>query len=112
MMSRNMTACLVAIAIGAVPIRPAGQQGSRTPVFRSSRELVSVDVIVRDRSGNVVRGLGPQDFEIREDGRAQNVLTVSFQEIADKPAAPAANIDLLAAVQQKVLEARPSTSVA
>jgi hypothetical protein len=79
MRSRPLAAVVLAVAIGVVPIRPAGQQVAQRPLFRSSRELVSVDVIVRDRSGNVVRGLTPQDFEIREDGRPQEVLTVSFQ---------------------------------
>jgi VWFA-related protein len=111
MSARNVTAALLAVAIGTVPVRPAGQQTAQSPVFRSSRELVSVDVIVRDRSGNVVRGLGPQDFEIREDGRPQSVLTVSFQEITDKTAAPAPNVGLLADVQKKVVETRPGTSV-
>jgi VWFA-related protein len=108
MRSRRAAAVWLAVAIGVVPMRPAGQQASQTPVFRSGRELVSVDVIVRDRSDNVVRGLGPQDFEIREDGRPQDVLTVSFQEISDKPASPAPGIDLVADVQKRVLDTRSS----
>ena len=102
---RPLTAVLAVVAAGLVPASPAGQQG---PVFRSGRDLVSVDVTVRDRAGNVVRGLGPQDFEIREDGRPQDVLTVSFQEISDKPAEPAPDMDLLADVQKKVLDSRSS----
>jgi VWFA-related protein len=73
---------------------PAAQQQPRT-VFRSGRDLVSIDVIVRDRDGNVVRGLTQADFEIREDGRIQDTLTFSFQAVNDS-APPIASADLLA----------------
>jgi VWFA-related protein len=81
---------------------PAAQQ-QRPPVFRSGLELVSVDVVVRDRNGAVVRGLTASDFEVREDGVPQKVTTFVFQEIDDK-AAPAGNVDLLADIQQRVKE--------
>jgi VWFA-related protein len=80
---------------------PTAQQ--RPPVFRSGLELVSVDVVVRDRNGAVVRGLTASDFEVREDGVPQKVTTFVFQEIDDK-AAPAGNVDLLADIQQRVKE--------
>jgi VWFA-related protein len=81
---------------------PAAQQ-QRPPVFRSGLELVSVDVVVRDRNGAVVRGLTASDFEVREDGVPQKVTTFVFQEIDDK-AAPAGNVNLLADIQQRVKE--------
>jgi sulfur transfer protein SufE len=54
-------------------------------VFKTGRDAVSVDVIVRDRDGNIVRGLTAADFEIREDGRPQDILSFSFEEIAEAP---------------------------
>ena len=80
----------------------AAQQQPRT-VFRTGRELVSIDVIVRDRTGNVVRDLTSKDFEIREDGQPQDVSTFSFQEISNQPL-PVASADLLANAEAKVLE--------
>ena len=63
--------------------RPAGAQ-QRPPVFRSNLNVVSVDVIVRDKSGAVVRGLTAADFEIREDGRPQTIDSFTFEEITEK----------------------------
>jgi len=51
-------------------------------VFRSSSTLVRVDVIVRDRDGNPVRGLSAADFVVTEDNRAQQITSFTFEEIA------------------------------
>lgn len=88
--------------------RPVAQQ-QKPPVFRSGLELVSVDVVVRDRNGAVVRGLTAADFEVREDGIPQKVTTFVFQEIDDK-AAPAGNVALLADIQERVKEAASQTA--
>jgi len=53
------------------------------PVFRSATSIVSVDVIVRDASGNVVKGLTAADFTVLEDGKPQQIETFSFQQITD-----------------------------
>ena len=90
---------LLAVLAGAAVV------AQQRPVFRSSREIVSVDVIVRDRNGNIVRGLTQSDFEIREDGQAQDLLTFTFQEIADKPPLSASPPpDLLSGVEKKMAE--------
>jgi VWFA-related protein len=81
--------------------RTAAQQ-PRT-VFRSGRDLVSIDVIVRDRSGAIVRDLTAKDFEIREDGQPQDVSTFSFQEISERPL-PVASANLLAEAEAKARE--------
>jgi VWFA-related protein len=74
-------------------------------VFRTGRDIISVDVIVRDRSGAVVRGLTAADFEIREDGRPQEISTFSFEEIAVKAqAAPIESPELLAGVEARLRE--------
>ena len=56
-------------------------------MFRSRLNVISVDVIVRDKSGAVVRGLTAADFEVREDGRPQEVASFSFEEITEKRSA-------------------------
>ena len=43
------------------------------PTFRSSVQLVEVDVIATDRDGQFVDGLGPEDLAVYEDGRRQTI---------------------------------------
>jgi VWFA-related protein len=96
---------------------PAGQSAQPAaqapqPVFRSRREVITVDAIVRDKSGAVVRGLTAADFEIREDGRPQEVLNFSFEEIRDKAPAKIETAELLAGVEAKLQEQTRSPSSA
>jgi VWFA-related protein len=98
---RRTLVFVAALALLAITIE--AQQQPR-PTFRSGRDLVSVDVVVRDRAGNIVRGLTAADFEIREDGRPQEILGLSFEEIADKSVAPLAAADLLAGVEARMTE--------
>jgi VWFA-related protein len=62
------------------------------PVFRSGTELVLVNVVVRDRSGNVVRGLTRDDFTVSEDDKPQVVTTFDFEEL-DKVDAVEATVE-------------------
>jgi VWFA-related protein len=48
--------------------------------FSSRVEAVRVDVLVTD-NGQPVRGLGPADFEIRDNGVVQQIDLVSFEQI-------------------------------
>src|SRR5262245_39064061 len=64
-----------AIVLGAA-LAPRAQNVS----FSSKIEAVRVDVLVTDR-GQPVRGLGPADFEILDNGVPQQVDLVSFEQI-------------------------------
>ncbi|MEQ1758008.1 MAG: VWA domain-containing protein [Vicinamibacterales bacterium] len=75
-MTRLFSTILVIAVVAAVA--PLAQQ---QPTFRVARELVSIDVVVRDRMGNIVRGLTAADFDVREDGKPQDVETFSFQDV-------------------------------
>ena len=109
-------AALLVVAVGVMTATrpPALAEQQRPQVFRSGLSLVSVDVIVRDKSGAVVRGLTAADFEVREDGKTQDISSFSFEEVTTKALA-VETTDLLAGVEEKVKESAnraPATAAA
>lgn len=61
------------------------------PVIRVSVNLVQVDVVVTDSKGRHIPGLGPGDFDVFEDGKAQKITHLSFMDATRaKPVAPVA----------------------
>jgi len=73
-------ALVLALGCLAVPVLH-GQQ----PTFRSGVELVTIDVVATDRSGKPVHNLKADDFELREDGKAQSIRTVRFIDTSVAP---------------------------
>jgi VWFA-related protein len=84
---------LLAQGQGAAPQRPAA-------VFRSSVDLVTVNIVVRDKNGNAVRGLTRDDFTVTEDGARQSIDTFDFEEVTTKAieTAPSAVTTVLGSV--------------
>jgi VWFA-related protein len=100
---RSLALSLVAAAaFVAVPAAQSPQ--TKKPVFRLNTQIVSVDVIVRDSSGSVVRGLKAEDFEVTEDGKPEEIRSFSFQEIKDKPANAVETVDVLAGAKDRLKE--------
>ena len=83
--SRGLTLLVLAFLVASAAGSPGAQQAP-PPVFRSDVDLVVVDLVVRDRSGNVVRGLTAADFEVREDNRPQQVVSFDVEEVTTQPA--------------------------
>jgi hypothetical protein len=84
---RNYLACLGWIvlflsvtnqALGQPPQEPQKQ----IPTFRASVQLVQLDVVVTDANGDVVTGLGPDDFRVWQDGKPQVVKFAEFVRAA------------------------------
>lgn len=78
------------------PANNSQQQSLEQPQFKLSirSNLVLVPVIVTDRHGEHVAGLKPEDFEVREDDKPQNIVraeevTVGDTGKVDRPAAAA-----------------------
>jgi Ca-activated chloride channel family protein len=60
----------------------AQQIAAEQPTFSTRIEAVRVDVLVTDReNGPALRGLGPDDFEVLDNGVPQKVDLVSFEQI-------------------------------
>jgi VWFA-related protein len=106
-------AALFAAALSAqpVPSRVEGQKPAPRPTFRANTQTVTVDVIVRDGSGAVVKGLTAADFEVLEDGKPQEIRSFTFEEISEHPGG-IETADLLAGAQAQLsADTRPKTSV-
>src|SRR6266496_940814 len=75
-----------ALIAGQTP--PAAPQ-TQQPTFKVQVDYVEVDALVTDRSGNFVRDLKKEDFQVLEDGKAQAINTFTFVNIpverADRP---------------------------
>jgi VWFA-related protein len=67
-------------AVLSLFVAGGGVVHSQPPTFSSRVDAVRVDVLVTDGRGPV-RGLGPADFEIRDNGVLQQVDLVSFDQI-------------------------------
>ena len=96
---------MLALAVGgAGTSAQQGQKPADQPRFEgaTSITLVSVDVVVRDSKGEVVRGLTAKDFTVLEDGKAQKIDNFSFQEIATSAPAGALDVQLLDGLEEKV----------
>jgi VWFA-related protein len=70
----------VKAVFGIAVILSAAAVAAQQPTFSSRVDAIRVDVLVSDR-GQIVRGLGPQDFEVRDEGVLQEVDLVSLEEL-------------------------------
>ncbi|MGE0866241.1 MAG: VWA domain-containing protein [Vicinamibacterales bacterium] len=57
-------------------------EGAQQPTFRSSVDLVTIDVVATTSNGAPVHDLKAEDFEVFEDGVAQQVQTFQFVDLA------------------------------
>src|SRR5262249_61414802 len=58
---------------------PAAPQGTPQFTFKTSTEVVLVNVTVRDKDGNFVRDLKADDFSVLEDGKNQKVISLDVE---------------------------------
>jgi VWFA-related protein len=77
--------CLAAFADPQQPQQDAAQR-SQIPTFSVESNLVVVDVIVRDKKGNLIRDLTREDFKAFEDNVPQEIVTFSREDIPVGPA--------------------------
>ena len=63
-----------------VPPLPAQQQSGALYRFRVETDVVLVNVVVRDKNGDIVRGLKKEDFTLIEDGKPQRIASFDFEQ--------------------------------
>jgi len=95
-----LAACGAAFAQAPAPSPTPG------PSFPAGIELVTVDAVVLDKSGQPVEGLTAEDFQIEEDGRPHRIVSFEAVALPESAAAPApsrarVSSNALAPAQQK-----------
>lgn len=79
---RSMASTILSILVLSATVLPQSNSqkpGDEQPI-RISTQLIQLDVVVTDKSGQVVRGLTKNDFELYESGKKQ---LISFFEFVD-----------------------------
>src|SRR5712672_491608 len=70
---------------------------------RVTSELVLVNVVVRDKKGNLVRDLKREDFTLLEDGKKQAISTFDFEKVEELATAGAPEATVSGAADQGTL---------
>ena len=108
---RPRLAPLVAAALAMPPALPARAQEIQVPTFGSGVGLVRITVVVRDKSGALVRGLKREDFQVVEDGKPQTIEAFEFEDLpterAPEPEQVAAAPPVLRAAQKAPVAIAP-----
>ena len=76
-----MGAVVALFATLAGSVGTLGQSAQRRPSFKAGVELIYVNVVVRDGSGNIVRNLKREDFTLVEDDKSQTITAFDFEEV-------------------------------
>ena len=90
-MRKTLVLCLILAMCAPLPA-----QDTSGYTFHAQSELVLVNVTARDKDGNFVRDLKPEDFTVLEDNKAQHI--GSF-DIENTDAVPPANVPQVAVMQ-------------
>ncbi|HUP49572.1 MAG TPA: VWA domain-containing protein [Thermoanaerobaculia bacterium] len=70
----RVASAIVCLALAALPM-PAQQSRRMTETVEV--RLIEIDAVVTDRRGNPISGLGPDDFELFENGRRQPITNLA-----------------------------------
>lgn len=106
---RHLVRALSIVLATVLVSAPSAQQAEqRRPVIRAGVELIYVNVVVRDGSGNIVRNLKREDFSLVEDDKTQQITAFDFEEVPADPAPPAEPLPPV----QPVLKAEPGKAAA
>ena len=91
--TRRRTVALLLASLLATGV-PAQQQPQKPgePGFRMriTTEIVLVNVIARDKKGNLIRDLMPSDFTVYEEGQKQQISSFDFENVDELQTAGAA----------------------
>ncbi|MGI9101994.1 MAG: VWA domain-containing protein [Terriglobales bacterium] len=77
--TRLLAAALIA-ALAVPPLPAQTPQAGSLYRFKTETDLVLVNLVVRDKQGNLVRNLKQGDFTVLEDGKPQRITSFDFEQ--------------------------------
>src|ERR1700719_501146 len=88
----NKALAIVAAMLLALNASSQAPQQAQQPQYRVrvTSELVLVNVVARDKKGNLVRDLKKEDFTLLEDGKRQTISSFDFENVDELATAGAA----------------------
>src|SRR4029077_10432928 len=97
--SRSPATRILAVTVQLLLLCPCLPSQQPEYTFHAQTDLVLVNVTVRDRNGNLVRGLKREDFPVLEDNKPQKVVSfdventdaVPTQDVTQAKPLPASN---------------------
>ena len=92
---------MLAMAGLLLPTVGIAQSSQAGYTFKAQTELVLVNVTVRDKKGNPVRDLKPEDFTVLEDNKPQKVATFDIENTENTPQVPLQQANLLSVPAKK-----------
>jgi VWFA-related protein len=81
---------LVLQAAASLLAQQPDQVPANAPRIEVTTELVLVNVVARDKNGNLIRDLKKEDFTLFEDGKKQQISTFDFENAEEQASASAA----------------------
>jgi VWFA-related protein len=97
---RKLTAMIAMVGL-LLPTALLAQQSQTGYTFKAQTELVLVNVTVRDKNGNPVRDLKPEDFTVLEDNKPQKVATFDSENTENVQQVPTQQANLLSTPAKK-----------
>ena len=98
----QLALALTLSAVGSAQQIPKSQEpgetvieagGQELPTFKSQHDLVLVPVVVRDKKGGHMKGLGKEAFQVEENGKQQDItLFEEVRPVQEMPALPHADL--------------------
>src|SRR6266566_2475751 len=101
-----IVAGLLLQAAAPVIAQQSGQAGINEARIQVSSELVLVNVVARDKKGNLVRDLKKGDFTLLEDGKKQEIATFDFENVDELATAGPAEAAVSGVAGAALLSAR------
>ncbi|HEU4476981.1 MAG TPA: VWA domain-containing protein, partial [Pyrinomonadaceae bacterium] len=74
----KVVSLLILASVTLSTVIPIHAQQQAPDVVRISTNLVQIDALVTDKSGNPVKDLSADDFEVLQDGKPQRIVSVSY----------------------------------